>query len=158
MKQLASCISRVKQPAKLQQYYISEKNVQSYLPYTKGTYGNGTKNDDAERATKYRDRNKKAEEGVKRLNGSSEVDQAKLRQENVSEEKRGIKTKDFISHSSRPIALKLHLKLSLENATESEIEYLKTYGHMKNGISRDVIIPADMTLRALHYVIQKAFG
>ena len=30
--------------------FISEKNVQSYLPYTKGAYGGGSKNDDAERA------------------------------------------------------------------------------------------------------------
>lgn len=149
--------------------FISEKNVQSYLPYTKGAYGNGTKNDDAERAAIYRDRNKNAEEGVKQLNGLSEVDQSKLREEDlrksnkkkkdeIKKRQKEIDEGTFLIYHQRPIALKLHLELNLEDISEEEKGYLKEFGRMSNGISRDVIIPADMTLRALHYVIQRAFG
>jgi len=149
--------------------FISEKNVQSYLPYTKGAYGNGTKNDDAERAAIYRDRKRNAEEGIKQLNGSSEVDETKLRKEDLKktdeqqEEEKKKRQKEieegtFLIYHQRPIALKLHLELNLDDVGEKEKGYLKEYGHMSNGISRDVIIPSEMTLRALHYVIQRAFG
>lgn len=54
--------------------------------------------------------------------------------------------------------LKLHLELNLESADEDEMRILKRYGHMKRSISRDILAPADITLHALNYAIQRAFG
>ena len=50
---------------------------------------------------------------------------------------------------------KLQLVLDTEAA---DIEALKKYGKVKNGITRDIIVPSNMTLHALHYAIQKLFG
>lgn len=139
--------------------FISEKNVQSYLPYTKGAYGGGSKNDDAERAAKYRSRKRAAVQGIKNLNGSSVTDENKVLPAEVkSHDEKRLMERGYIPQSSRPIALKLHLELNMDGITNRERKALEKYGKVKQSISRDVIIPADMTLRALHYVIQRAFG
>jgi hypothetical protein len=59
-----------------------------------------------------------------------------------------------------PYAIKLHLELDIESANldESEMSILKRYGSMRKGIYRDIIVPGDITLHALHYVINRAFG
>jgi len=43
---------------------------------------------------------------------------------------------------------------------EEETRVLKTYGHVQYGetISRDILVPSDMPLYALHYAIQRLFG
>lgn len=52
--------------------------------------------------------------------------------------------------------LKLHLELM--DFDEEELELLRKYGRAQNGISRDILVPAEMPLHNLHYAIQKAFG
>lgn len=52
--------------------------------------------------------------------------------------------------------LKLHLELM--DFDEEELEVLRKYGRAQNGISRDILVPAEMPLHNLHYAIQKAFG
>lgn len=60
--------------------------------------------------------------------------------------------------------IRLHLELYDEYADgkldDEDLEVLKRYGKLEHGdtISRDVIVPDDMPLYALHYVIQRAFG
>lgn len=61
--------------------------------------------------------------------------------------------------------LRLHLELCdpwhLDRTLDQEtVQILQQYGEVKRGttISRDVIVPSDLPLYALHYVIQKAFG
>ena len=60
--------------------------------------------------------------------------------------------------------MRLHLELVMEEHSEEEkaerLRVLRSYGDVCYGesISRDIIVPADMPLYALHYVIQKAFG
>lgn len=53
--------------------------------------------------------------------------------------------------------LKLHLELMYE-LEEAEREVLRKYGKVRERISRDILVPADMPLHNLHYAIQKAFG
>lgn len=50
--------------------------------------------------------------------------------------------------------------LSRHIETEEETRVLRTYGKVQygNSISRDILIPSDMPLYALHYMIQQAFG
>jgi hypothetical protein len=58
-----------------------------------------------------------------------------------------------------PYAIKLHLELdNNEDLNEEEIGILLEFGKMENGITRDIIVPGDITLHALHYVINRAFG
>ena len=55
---------------------------------------------------------------------------------------------------------RLHMELTHEYADSRDWEVLKTYGGVKHGntISRDIIVPYDMPLYAIHFVIQRAFG
>lgn len=56
--------------------------------------------------------------------------------------------------------LRLHLELDPEYLNDATIETLKEYGGLQYGrcISRDIVVPEDLPLYALHYVIQRAFG
>lgn len=56
--------------------------------------------------------------------------------------------------------LRLHLELYDEYPYEETTEVFKKFGQLKCGdnISRDIIVPNDIPLYALHYVIQRAFG
>ena len=56
--------------------------------------------------------------------------------------------------------IRLHLELCDEHLTDEDTESLRKYGKLKYGncISRDIIVPKDMPLYALHYTIQRAFG
>ena len=53
--------------------------------------------------------------------------------------------------------LKLHLELMYE-LEEAQREVLRKYGKVRERISRDILVPAEMPLHNLHYAIQKAFG
>ena len=53
---------------------------------------------------------------------------------------------------------RLHLEMDYE-AEEEELDILHRYGKLKGkAISRDLVVPSDIPLYALHYVIQRAFG
>ena len=54
---------------------ISEKNVQSYLPYSRGAYG-GEKSNEAERSKEYRDRQKKAADGQAFMTEGKDAEEA----------------------------------------------------------------------------------
>ena len=56
--------------------------------------------------------------------------------------------------------LRLHLELFRDYSDEEITETLKKYGSVQYGdtISRDIVVPQDIPLYALHYVIQRAFG
>ena len=67
-----------------------------------------------------------------------------------------------LHHHIRPI--RLHMELMRDDSSQAEevktTYVLQTYGQVTYGdtISRDVIVPDDMPLWALHYTIQKCFG
>lgn len=52
--------------------------------------------------------------------------------------------------------LKLRLSLNLEETDVKDRVVLNRYGKVKQGIIREILVPADITLHALHYVIQRA--
>ena len=73
------------------------------------------------------------------------------------------------SKISQPEMVRLHLELADRYRSEAtkgpwidakEANVLKRYGNVAFGstISRDVIVPANMSLHALHYVIQQCYG
>jgi hypothetical protein len=53
---------------------------------------------------------------------------------------------------------RLHLEMDYE-AEEEELDILHRFGNLKGkAISRDLVVPSDIPLYALHYAIQRAFG
>jgi len=115
---------------------VSEKAVQQLIPYSRGEYLQKARSDDAVRADAYR----------KRMQASEE------KQIFVNKEKKAI---GGIRMEKKARVLLLHLELP----TDRDImPVLRRYGKVNKGITRDILVPADMTLHALHYTIQKAFG
>lgn len=115
----------------------SVATVSTYLPYDTVIYNGEEKSPGAIRHEKYRERNKNA------------VNKLVQRNDNINTERRAdMKERDYK-------VMKLRLDLDIEY---SDIDVLRKYGKVHNGISRVVLVPADMTLHALHYVIQKLFG
>lgn len=135
---------------------MSVKNVQAYMPYERGIYG-GYGGDElsleAVRADRYRHRMKKAAsmQVVKRTEGKNRTE----RTEKMADKKTaGLNDR----YKGCPDVLRLHLELDLQYADEEEIRILKEYGSMEKAISRDILIPEDITLHALHYAILRMFG
>lgn len=63
-------------------------------------------------------------------------------------------TKDKIT----PVGL--HLELRNDHLSDDQKRMLKRYGESRSGnsITRDILVPSDMPLHNLHYVIQRLFG
>lgn len=120
---------------------LSEKAVQTYLPYTR--VFKTDKSNDAIRCKNYRNRKELAANRQISVEGKG----------GISMLEHSVK-KDF----HLPSALKIRLELDLSGLCDEEIKVLHEKADMKKGIYRDVIIPSNLSLHALHYVIQRAFG
>lgn len=138
--------------------YMSEKNVQAYIPYSKGTYGKETY--DAVMSRDYRERQQNAAENMRALKdsivGEKTVDFDWKRNKDMNyfeAEKLAGPKSDYV-----PKVMKLRLSLELENTDNDERETLQKYGDVTKGITRTVLVPAAMSLHALHYLINQAFG
>lgn len=146
------------------QLFISEKNVQSYLPYTRGQYGGEERSSEAIRSLVYRFRNNHAKKSQVRNRISNQKNRSEWMEEcemkmmkmNVADERNN----QLGGERPTPYAIKLHLELDMSERCcwEEEIRILKKYGKMKDAISREFIVPGDITLHALHYAINRAFG
>ena len=154
--------------------YMSEKNVQSYLPYARGMYG-GEKSDDAIRSEQYRERNRNTFESQvvhqQQLDEGKEIHEmgngvildldkyrdAKPKQRD-SQSERDNRTRKILDLTTDLDVLKLRLELVNYYETEEETEILRRYGKAENGIIREVLIPGRMPLHAVHFMIQRLFG
>ncbi|MCQ2432474.1 MAG: hypothetical protein MJ175_07720 [Clostridia bacterium] len=124
---------------------ISEKNVQSYLPYTKGMYTEDDRSNDGIRSKRYRTR--------KSLIADQHLDITP--REHYIE---GTLPQGEHHESDHTCALRIHLELNTESLTPKEMADLRKLALADQSISREIIVPADITLHALHYVIQALFG
>ncbi len=147
------------------QLFISEKNVQSYIPYSRGQYSKDQRSNEAVRSEGYRERMQVAENSqIKKKNqNSSQYMNSNNEKENDYMQKLDVmqeRVRQLGSDRPTPYAIKLHLVLDMEDkyVEENEISVLTKYGKMVNDISRDIIVPGDITLHALHYAINRAFG
>ena len=164
---------------------ITEKNVQSYMPYSRGQYGGEDRSNEAIRSEEYRERMQIAakkqvtnsEASAKKKEDKTQ-EQCRLMEELKAEKERLLKEKESILKEKEcilqekkefwdkieakkkrmPIAMQLHLELDLGYFDEENREVLHKYGRMQDGITRDFIVPGSMTLHGLHYAIMKAFG
>jgi len=135
------------------------KRVSAWLPYEKTIYNKLEKTKVAVRSDNYRKRNKRAIANLVLAEHINEKDKkVKTRIPTVlnpkSVKKEGIVSKIF----GEPI--RLHLKLHNENLNKDDQRILKKYGRSSTGcsIERDILIPRDMTLHALHYAILRLYG
>lgn len=125
---------------------LSEKNIQSYLPYTRGQYGGENRSNTAIRSGIYRERMHMAANSqlVKKSNMKSSGNQ----KGDTTMESKKQKIDNVIC---------LHLELA-DSETEGADDPIVKYAKVKKSISRDVLVPEDITLHSLHYVILKLFG
>ena len=125
------------------QLCTTEKAVQQYLPYSRGLYG-GDRTRDATRSLEYRQRIAIARERVVRPRSVREaINNLDYRVEQEKNER-----------SKSMNIMRLHMELVDEfNELDKNagIEYGST-------ITRDILVPADIQLWALHYAIQASFG
>lgn len=158
---------------------ISEKTVQSYIPYSRGMYG-GERSDTAQRSGEYRDRMRKAVEGMVSNNmahtSEDEVSEiiSKQRMDNkVHGGKDGRNPKvtgeqfdEGLSVESRCVyQLRFELTSSLYygaddryGMTDEERGEFLRLAKAQNGIRRTVLVPGEMSLHAMHYMILRLFG
>lgn len=133
--------------------FMSVKNVQAYMPYERGVYGGDEPSPEAIRSDKYRNRMK---------NAASMQVVKKSAKEEISERTAEMTDNKVIEfrgrENERANVLRLHLELDMKYVDEKEIQILKKYGCMKKAISRDILVPADITLHALNYAILRMFG
>lgn len=131
-------------PEIAKELFISEKTVQAYLPYTKGTYNKSARSGDAIKSDAYRKRNQKmAFKQVKKP--KSEV---------------GVNQGGDVKMMDDPVkrVIKLRLELDLKDPSNECLDIFHRLGYIKDGFIREILVPEDITLYALHFAIQKAFG
>ncbi|MCH3918408.1 MAG: plasmid pRiA4b ORF-3 family protein [Spirochaetia bacterium] len=142
---------------------MQPKVVSSYLPYEKTMYNLAVKSDNAKRCELYQKRSKTARKQMHEL-------WATLESSSVPATQRREEPLWWRTRSLTWTPVKLRLSLSDERFTTAngyspsqlhDIRYvLKRYGGSPDGhiLTRDIIVPSDITLHYLHYVIQRAFG
>ncbi len=116
---------------------LSMATVSTYLPYDTVIYNGEEKSANALNIERYRERLKNSAE--------SQVYHAN---KTITYEEQNMKERKYKIY-------KLHLELNMDGG---DMAVLRKYGKVKDGISRDILVRSDMTLHALHYVIQRAFG
>lgn len=161
---------------------LSLKCVQNYLPYTKGMR-NEAITDDSVRSKNKRERMKKALENQRRKLGDTQINNGEnndviMIDESLNDNKGAyermeriilgepVRKEDRPAIASRkyiPSVLKLHLELvdyrgQSISFTKEEQEILRTYAKCNATFSREVLVPAEMSLRSLNYMIQRLFG
>ena len=170
-----------------EELFVSEKTVQAYLPYirTEGGYGGDDRSLDARKSGDYRKRMQiAAESQVSKDDMKKERDEMgekirsvkiierdeleaarKASDKRIAEESKKANLSEFTTEElysthmvKKPEVLKLKLSLDMEYVDESDMEVLRKYGKVDRGITREILVPASITLHALNYVILRSFG
>lgn len=170
-------------PEIAEQLFISEKTVQAYLPYTRTDkgYGGEERSTDAKKSCDYRRRMHVAAESqvskndmkkeTKKMGNFKVIEFDQLRaarkesgecvQETTASKNKSHLTAEelYNKHMEKyPEVLKLKLSLDMEYVDDCSMEVLRKYGKVEEGITREILVPSDITLHALSYVILRAFG
>lgn len=115
---------------------VSNATLSTYLPYSNRIFYKKNRSLNALRCENYRAR--------------QEIAKKNQVAHNVSLNEEG---DDYIMKETKGLVLKLEL-----NTEYGDMDVLRKYGNVKDGISRTFVVPADMPLHNLHYAIQRAFG
>ncbi len=164
-----------------QLFHTTEKAVQQYMPYERGMYNKEDRTTDAQHSAIYRERMRRAkertlkkaaqmaeEEGWKEMN--SQYTQRDLSMERktcvlhmeLSHWEHPAPEQEFENEADRQAYEEYQRAVAAyrEDTADEELRVLRTYGKLKydKTITRDVIVPVEMPLYAVHYMIQRAFG
>lgn len=157
--------------------FLSLKCVQNYLPYTRGM-NNGGLTDNAKNSKEKRKRMKNAYKKQSKKFGNKDNVSSIAVDKNLFADYEKEKSMEFngigkiIEKGERPTksarkylpaVFKLHLELVDYDGNDFEFEpeeelILAKYAKVFESISRDVYVPASMSLNAVNYMIQKLFG
>ena len=137
----------------------SVKAIEAYLPSRRGVYDEEDRSIAAIRSEEYRRRNEAALQ--KQVSHAKDGSHSMISRMQSGRQDQGNHTDLKESHQAPtmekpPSVMQLHLKLTGTESVDHSI--LRTYGKAKHGISRDILVPMNITLHALHYCIQRAFG
>ena len=154
-RQISDLVEMGFSPAEIaEQLSITVKAVEAYMPYRRGVYDADNQSSAAIRSEEYRKRNAAvAQKQIPSENSTLQSISHQVREENT------MTTAEDLYETimeKPPRIMKLRLTLSEEGLSDRSI--LEKYGKSREGITREILVPADMTLHALHYVIQRAFG
>lgn len=170
-----------------EELFVSEKTVQAYLPYTRTDkgYGGENRSADALKSDDYRKRmhiaaeaqvseknmKKEREEMGEKIKSIKIIEQDELEaackesdkriaEASLHEDLSAFTTKElYNTHMvKKPEVLKLKMALAMEYVDDGDMEVLRKYGKVDQGIIREILVPADITLHALNYAILRAFG
>ena len=150
-----------------------EKTIQTFLPYSRGLYGRGETTESV-KSKEYRDRMQTAATNMVKEEAEMQSlldnrKQSVLHDYNVQLKKSRdraleLKRDPFLSEQS-VYRVKFELcegffyGASFDMGLDKEErEELLRYAKAESGIVREVLIPGDMNLHALHYMIQSLFG
>lgn len=148
-KALEMLNSGISQKKAAERLGISEATLSTYLPYGNRVYNRNEKTSAAIRTEECRARQVRI---ASRQIGSRYISERKMIMKNSAGE---TNQKTEIKRTVNNAAMKLHLELEAE---DDELEAIRRYGKAEKSISRDILVPGDMTLHALHYAVQKCFG
>jgi len=132
----------------------TEKRVNAFLPYAKGIYEAPVLTTDAKKSKKYRKRIEVATNNIITKKYAS-----KNKTINEKERERVMMKNQFVENKN-VYPVHLHLELRNEWCDEEEKRVLTKYADATNNgtLTRDILIPSDMPLHNLHYVIQRLYG
>lgn len=150
-----------------------EKTIQTFLPYSRGQYGRGETTDSV-KSKDYRDRMQ---------NAAANMIKEEAEMQSLLDSKKKSVLHDYNVHLKKSSDRALELQRNpflIEKSIyrvrfelcegffygassdmgldKEEHEELLRYAKAENGITREVLIPGDMNLHALHYLIQSLFG
>ena len=128
-----------------EQLHISRKAVEAYMPYSRGSYDAADQSLDSLKSHNYRARKQHALS--RQVNHNSQLKDAKERGSTM-----------ILSDNAPRKTIHLHLELDTQYLAAEEKQILRDFGKVSKAISRDILVPSTITLHALHYVIQRAFG
>ena len=144
---------------------ITEKAVQQYLPYTRGLYMGANRSSSALNSEAYRSRIRFLQEKILKRNEGFFMEDKWRKKRRYTRRGETENRMEAIGIYPGIEPLRLHLELVRRNEhskreTEEISRVLRAYGQVKYGetISRDVFVPEDMPLWALHYMLQRCFG
>ncbi len=132
-----------------QQLHMTEKNVQAYTPYARGNYGAEFRSESSQRSKEYRLRKQEclSKQVVQRDCSRNDCKYRKTQE-----------AFDMESITTERKTMQLHLELVMSDMAPEEKAELFKLAKITDSLSRDILVSSSMTLHALHFAIQKAFG
>lgn len=136
--------------------HVSEATLSTYLPYGNRVLNREEKSKDAIRCENYRARQAAAANRQIGKREGSRVRKLPVIEDGIALFDEEVRNMDQqLAERTEGKVMKLRLTLDTQYA---DMDILKKYGKVKEGITREVLVSSHHTLHQLHFMIQKLFG